>query len=346
MAAPPFDLDTWLGQWRDWMTPMTDRLLQLDERTQSGSPGERDDVAAAFVARKAINDRLDAVESTMDREPAKASTLTNQPVVDDSGGAVGSTLDDAARLLEAIIAKVEREAIAREGQHAADTTLRAAIVADLDTVTRLSATLGERTNQVADLRAEAQSGRDPGATAAALAALRRDLEVVDAERQRVLARWHSLPGELESLATEEVAVRELAARCREKIAAAPSLAVPSVDVLSQLDRTPDLDEMPWRNARATAAPLVAKVDRLSAALAEARRRFEEPLSRRDDLRGLLQSFRQKAAAKGLGEHPEVETRYRHAESVLWAAPCDLESAGPLVDEFVATVNTMTAGVSR
>jgi len=108
----------------------------------------------------------------------------------------------------------------------------------------------------------------------------------------------------------------------------------------------DLDEMPWRNARAAAAPLVAKVDRLSAALAEARQRFEEPLSRRDDLRGLLQSFRQKAAAKGLGEHPEVETRYRRAESLLWAAPCDLEAAGPLVDEFVATVNTMTAGVSR
>ncbi|CAN5841369.1 hypothetical protein BH24ACT6_BH24ACT6_12590 [soil metagenome] len=346
MAAPPFDLDTWLGQWRDWMTPMTDRLLQLDDRTQSGTTGERDDVAAAFVARKAINDRLDAVESAMDREPAEASTLTNQPVVDDSGGAGGSTLDDAARLLEAIIAKVEREVADREGQHAADTTERAAIVADLDTVTQLSATLGERTNQVADLRAEAQSGRDPGATAAALAALRRDLEVVDAERRRVLARWHSLPGELESLATEEVAVRELAARCREKIATAPSLAVPSVDVLSQVDRTPDLDEMPWRNARATAAPLVAKVDRLSAALAEARRRFEEPLSRRDDLRGLLQSFRQKAAAKGLGEHPAVETRYRRAESLLWAAPCDLEAAGPLVDEFVATVNTMTAGVRR
>ncbi|MEO7371129.1 MAG: hypothetical protein ABIZ69_09710, partial [Ilumatobacteraceae bacterium] len=104
----------------------------------------------------------------------------------------------------------------------------------------------------------------------------------------------------------------------------------------------ELKAMPWAAARAAMAPVVDKVAQLEAAFAEARRRFQQPLDDRDDLRGLLQSFRDKAGAHGFGENAEIEPLYRRAESLLWAAPCDLAAARPLVDQYVAAVNAKIA----
>jgi len=92
---------------------------------------------------------------------------------------------------------------------------------------------------------------------------------------------------------------------------------------------------------------VAKVQRLEAAIAEARRRFQQALDDRDDLRGLLQSFRDKADAHGLGEDADLEPAYRRGREALWTAPCDLVAARPLVDSYVAAVNAkITSRVSR
>ncbi len=100
--------------------------------------------------------------------------------------------------------------------------------------------------------------------------------------------------------------------------------------------------MPWAAARAVMAPVVAKIERLEAALSEARRRFQQPIDARDDLRGLLQSFRGKAASRQLGEDADLEPIYRQAETLLWAAPCDVAAARPLVEQYVAAVNAKIA----
>ena len=87
------------------------------------------------------------------------------------------------------------------------------------------------------------------------------------------------------------------------------------------------------------------VDRAGAALDEAERRFRAPLARRDELRGLLQAFRDKAASAGLAEHEQLDPRYVAARDLLWAAPCDLADAEALVDEYVRTINQMMHGVN-
>jgi hypothetical protein len=341
-VTAPFDLDGWLKQWRGWLAPVTDRLFDLDERTRDGAPSEQADVAAAFVARKAIADRVDAVAAAMTRDRAAATALAGAPVVDDTGGPVGTDLDDAARLVDAVLAKVEREVGGREISEARDLQLRAGLATDLATAERLSVELGERVNQVADLRRAADAGRSLADTAAAAAKVRTDLEQRSSERLRLLERWRSIGAEIDALAVEEGEVRELAARCREKVLAPPPIAVPSTQVVAaRYAEAGDVDGRPWPAARPTVTALVGQVDQLRRALSEARRRFSEPLTRRDDLRGLLQSFRRKAAAKGFGEHPDIDSRYRAAEAVLWSAPCDLAAAGRQVDEFVAVVNAMT-----
>ena len=89
------------------------------------------------------------------------------------------------------------------------------------------------------------------------------------------------------------------------------------------------------------APVLDKIERLQSALAEARRRYQQPLDDRDDLR-LAQAFRDKADAHGFGESGDLEPLYRQAESFLWAAPCDVSAARTLVDRYVAAVNAMIA----
>ena len=178
--------------------------------------------------------------------------------------------------------------------------------------------------------------------AARAVALRGELEHSDAERGQVFEKWAALGGRLEALGQTEVAVRQLAERCRAKVVQAPTLAIPSVAALGTLASDEELQALPWAAARATMVPVLDKVQRLDAALAEARHRYQQPLDDRDDLRGLLQSFRDKAAAHGLGENRDLEPLYRQAESYLWAAPCDLAEARPLVDRYVVTVNTMIA----
>ena len=64
----------------------------------------------------------------------------------------------------------------------------------------------------------------------------------------------------------------------------------------------------------------------------------DPIDERDNLRGLLQSFRGKAASRRLGEDADLEPIYRQAESLLWTAPCDVAAARPLVEKYVAAVN--------
>jgi len=328
-----------LAQWNDWLSARTDTMLSLEDRVRTaGSDNDRDDLAAAFVARKAVADRLEAISDLVAQDPAAAAALANDPLFDTLGASVGANLTDAATLVDAIVDRVESHVGAIERQSAADVELATRADSDLTIAERLAQQLGSDVNRAAQLRADLSSRRDLAAVAARASALRSELEAIEKERQQLFAAWEALPERLRALADSEGSLRHLAERCRDKIANAPALAIPSVGAVGNLPATDELQAMPWPAARATMSPLIAKVQRLDAALTEARRRFQQPLDDRDDLRGLLQSFRDKADAHGLGEDADLEPMYRKAELLLWAAPCDLVAARTLVDSYVAAVN--------
>jgi hypothetical protein len=58
-----------------------------------------------------------------------------------------------------------------------------------------------------------------------------------------------------------------------------------------------------------------------------------PLERRNDLRGLLDALRAKAAALGLAEDPTLTGLYRSAHEALYAYRCDVRRAETLVREY-------------
>ena len=57
------------------------------------------------------------------------------------------------------------------------------------------------------------------------------------------------------------------------------------------------------------------------------------MSRRDELRGLLDAYRAKAARLGAAEDPGLTERYDRARGLLWTAPCDLAAAADAVASY-------------
>lgn len=61
------------------------------------------------------------------------------------------------------------------------------------------------------------------------------------------------------------------------------------------------------------------------------------LGRRDELRGLFNAYRAKAARLGATEDPSLAARYDQARELLWTAPCDLTAATDAVNRFQQAV---------
>lgn len=68
-----------------------------------------------------------------------------------------------------------------------------------------------------------------------------------------------------------------------------------------------------------------------------------PLERRNDLRGLLDAYRAKAAAQGLAEDPALTARYRSAREALYAYRCDVRRAETLVRDYGRAIELPPSG---
>lgn len=339
-------VDAVLAQWDGWLADATDRLMDLDARTAGSTASTRMDVAAAFVCRKAIDARIDEMRAA----GADATAVSAKPMLDDQGAVIGSDLEAAATLLTAVLDRVQSTVTTDE---AAAQSLAADTVAsstDLAASERLASELGQYVQRVAAVRTQVdQAGRRLDAlhqAAAAAKTVRAELESMAAERARMFERWATIPDTLTSYRLREAEVRAVVDRCREKVGPLPNLAVPSVEALGPSLGIDELHRLPWPAARAAMQPFLERVDHLDDSYDEVERRFGAVLARRDELRGLLQGFRDKAGGSGLAEHPDLEPLFRAAETELWTAPCDVDRAAVLVNTYTAAVNTMIAAAPR
>jgi hypothetical protein len=123
------------------------------------------------------------------------------------------------------------------------------------------------------------------------------------------------------------AVRRIADRCTDRIAAAPRLAVPDVSALG----APPADG-------AGLQAYQARLDQVRRALDVAEATYAAPLAERDELRGRLEGYRAMAASQGRGADPRLAAADQAAKRVLWSAPCDLAVARDLVASYQSLVN--------
>jgi hypothetical protein len=67
------------------------------------------------------------------------------------------------------------------------------------------------------------------------------------------------------------------------------------------------------------------------------------LGKRDELRGLLDAYKAKAARLGAAEDTELASRYQQARDLLWAAPCDLAVAAAAVENYQRAIFAFNEG---
>jgi hypothetical protein len=181
-------------------------------------------------------------------------------------------------------------------------------------------------DRVDDLAARADRGADVagplGALEADVARAERDL-IVAAARQRDLLRDRDrAAATIGVLAARGEAARALAARCTDRIAGAPRLAVPDATRLGAVPETqPELDAFE------------RDLDRVARALDRVEQAYQAPLAERDELRGRLRGYEAMARSTLRADHPLVAAGYESARTLLWSAPCDLAAARAAVTRY-------------
>lgn len=187
-------------------------------------------------------------------------------------------------------------------------------VARLERLRQRSAAAAARASELALLRADAD-GRI-ATVAAAVSAAR--------------AAWQ-----------DAMAARE---RATVKIVA-PLPPLPQVAGLA--DRLAALDELKAAGRWTRLAAELQSLEKQAAATAVQCRTAQQDavalLDQRDELRGMLDAYRARAARLGAIEDSGLEARYERARELLWTAPCDLSAAGDAVAGYQQAVRSLGGG---
>ncbi len=136
-----------------------------------------------------------------------------------------------------------------------------------------------------------------------------------------------LGGRLAQLVSRADAIELLAARCREKIANAPTIAVPNPNVVGDVPTDPTV-----------ATQFSARLDEIDAALTAVEQQFRAPLQERDELRSVMGAYLEMAAVRGCAESNDVVAAEQAARMTLWSAPCDLAVGREQVAELQRAVH--------
>ena len=144
---------------------------------------------------------------------------------------------------------------------------------------------------------------------------------------------------------DAMAARERAAA---KIAAAALPTPPSVSGLAA--RLASLDTLRAEGRWARLDSELDLADKQATAVAKACRDSEQQatalLDRREELRGLLDAYRARAAKLGGAEDSDLDARYDRARDLLWTAPCDLPAAADAVTGYQQAVLSLGARGQR
>jgi hypothetical protein len=360
-AGAAFDdesIDAYLADIGAWRSATSTALLELDEQVKIAAlPDATADVGLAFSLWRAASTRVDEVAAARgvgrlgEDERAAVQRLVWAPLADDAGAPVASHLPEARTLVDALVARV-RASVADRGQRIATVTgLLAPLTQRMQQARADAEAVGELVRQVEVLSsrlaklgpdsAEAMVIAEVAAIEQALAPIERDLRDLAQAKATLADDVAALPDRVQAAEQLEAATRELVARCAQKVADPPNLAVPDVGALGPPPAPDDILALEWRAGRAAVDAYAARLERVERALTIANAAYAAPLARRDDLRGLLDGYRAMAASRGLGEAPEASAAYDAARAALYRAPCDLDAAAALVERYQHVVRGAT-----
>lgn len=172
-----------------------------------------------------------------------------------------------------------------------------------------------------------------------LEGVRADLEQALAVKEEYGTRRENLEAALDRVRAAESEARLAHGAIVAKIAlppqAQPRSGVPELqEALAALDASADS----WVVRARRLEDVERRAEQAEAKAWAAARALRGLLSRRDELRGLLEASQAKAARTGMVEDPEAMRLYERARLLLWTAPCDLAKAAAAVDEYKRAIN--------
>jgi hypothetical protein len=355
-AIPADELLAYLDAVRRWRDARRAELDHLDRAALAAADADAHtgDLTLGMALWQSVSDRYDQMAVVWDSgrvgppERERLSQLIWGRLDAGAGAGLAVSLVEALTLSDALVGRLRDrlalDPLAGAGERLA--ALRAAVerCRDLATDRRSGDPAAEpgvvRLRERVDALAE-RAGRGADVTGPLTqlegdtARAERDL-IVAAARRRDLLRDRDRAVDLVAvLEAREPALRALAARCADKIADPPRLAVPDV---SNLGPVPE-----------TAAELDAylgRLDQVSAAFAYAEAAYRAPLDERDELRGRLQGYRAMADGALRAEDPDVLAAWQPAYGILWSAPCDLAVARAAVLRYQRVVRGETPSASE
>jgi hypothetical protein len=145
-------------------------------------------------------------------------------------------------------------------------------------------------------------------------------------------------------AAARAARADAAAACQRAVA---KVAAPSPPQLPPDVADPQVARLDALAAAGRWTRLSSELDLLERELATATSKFRDTereaadlLGRRDELRGLLDAYKAKAARLGAAEDGGLAARYDRARDLLWTAPCDLTAAADAVTGYQQAILAM------
>ena len=326
-----------LTQWNDWLSARTDTMLSLEDRARTaGTDKDRDDLAAAFVARKVVGDRLEEITALSAHDRAQAGSVGQRTVARHLGRCGrGQNMADAAALIDAIVDRVETHVTAVERQSATDVETATRADADLTVAERLAKELG--------------SDVQPRRTAA-----------IGSVDRAVICRG-SPPG-LPRCAASSRRSMPNAGRCSRRGPRCPTGSIRSPMPKRRCDswpnaaatRSPTLRRWPsrrWRRlvncqrptscGRCRGLRRARRCRRSSSRSSDWRPRWPRPVvvsNSRSTIATIFAACCSRSATRptptGWARTASSNRCTAKPSRLLWAAPCDLAAARPLVDRYV------------
>lgn len=184
--------------------------------------------------------------------------------------------------------------------------------ADTSAADRLAAQVTALAPRIAELDQVRRQARDR------IAKLRADTEAARADRENVTAAW-----------------RRAAARVTAVPPLPPGIPEPPADSLTAL-----AEAGRWSRLAAELSDCQARLAAAHSQTRDAERSVASALGQRDELRGMLDAYKAKAARLGAAEDPALADLYARAQELLWTAPCDLQAAADAVTGYQRAIRTM------
>jgi Protein kinase domain len=125
---------------------------------------------------------------------------------------------------------------------------------------------------------------------------------------------------------------------------------PAPEVAGLADRLAALDGLKaaghWTRLASELDVIEKQTATATARCREAERDAVVLLDQRDELRGLLDAYRARAARLGAIEDPELDARHAQARELLWTRPCDLTAAAAAVTGYQQAVLALSGRERR